>query len=350
MEKRWGPNFGKRWCTVIAVSESEMNLKRLVLSLCVVGILVLAVAACGPLREAAPSQGPATDPTELPTEVPTPVPEVPTPIPTEAPIPLPSAHVAVLGTICDDSGCNADTLERPDDGMVMVYVPAGEFEMGSADGNDDAQPVHTVALNGFWIDTTEVTYAQHQRCQEAGVCERPPEVVAFAAWDHYDNENYADHPIWKVTWAHADAYCGWVGARLPTEAEWEYTARGSDGYTYPWGNSEPDCDKANHTLSSDVWCVGGTSPVGSHPNGASWCGTQDMAGNVSEWVADWYAADYYAASPSMNPTGPPSGTKRVIRGGHENAKYFSMRGYTRVSAPPDLQPGAAGFRCAMDVE
>ena len=252
-----------------------------------------------------------------------------------------------MGTICDDTGCNGKTLERSEDGMVMVYVPAGDFEMGSAGGNDDAQPVHTVALDGFWIDSTEVTYARYWRCEEAGGCERPPEVSVYPAWDHYDKEEYGHHPIWKVTWAHADAYCAWAGGSLPTEAEWEYAARGPEGFTYPWGNTEPDCGKANYEAGTGG-CVGDSKPVGSYPAGASWCGAQDMAGNADEWLADWYAADYYATSPAMNPTGPSSGTRRVVRGGGEMSSLVILRGYTRQALPFDYQGPATGFRCAKD--
>ena len=319
------------------------------LSFLLVAVLVLAVTGCGRRPGSSPATPPTDDATEAPpptqfsTEVPT---EAPTVVPTSTPTPLPSAHEIILGTICDANACNGDTQERPTDGMLMVYVPAGEFEMGSADGRDDARPAHTVALDGFWIDSTEVTYAQYWRCEEAGGCDRPPAVTTYAAWDHYDNEDYGEHPIWNATWEHADVYCAWAGGRLPTEAEWEYAARGPEGYTYPWGNSKPDCDKANY--SAGTLCVGDSSPVGSHPAGTSWCGAQDLAGNTSEWVADWYGAGYYATSSSVNPTGPSSGSKRVLRGGHENTKYISIRGYARQSAPSDFQ--VPGFRCAKDAE
>ena len=349
MKTRWRSGFVIHWSSMIAVPHTEVNMNRSVLSFSLVVSLVLAMAACVAPPATSPSPNPAEDPTELPPGVVTPVPEVPTPIPTEAPTPLPSAHVAILGTICDLVGCNADTLERPEDGMVMVYAPAGEFEMGNADGADDAQPVHTVALDGFWIDSTEVTYAQYQHCEEAGDCERPAAVTAYADWDHYDNGNYGEHPIWKVDWQHAVTYCAWAEGRLPTEAEWEYVARGPEGYTYPWGDDEPDCDKANFRAGAG-FCVADSSPVGSHPAGASWCGAQDMAGNVSEWVADWYAADYYATPLSTDPAGPSSGSQRVVRGGGETTRKVGIRGYTRQSLPFDVQGPATGFRCAMDVE
>ena len=329
----------------VAGSHREVNANKPLPRLALVTIVVLAIAACGRGAESSP----AAAPTLVPTEAPPPT-EVPTAVPTETPTPLPSAHEDLVGTICDASGCNADTRERPSDGMLMVYVPAGEFEMGSDDGNDDAQPVHAVSLDGFWLDRTEVTYAQYWSCEEAGGCERPPAMTGRRAeWDHYDNEEYGKHPIWFVTWELADAYCAWAGGRLPTEAEWEYVARGPEGYTYPWGNSDPDCDKAN--FKHGMLCVGDSTPVGTHPAGASWCGAQDMAGNAHEWVADWYATDYYATSPPKNPTGPTSGSQRVVRGGHENATRVTIRGYTRQPRPVDsLQGLLPGFRCAKEAE
>ena len=321
-------------------------MKKLIPLLFVVLVLVFVGTGCGGSKTA-----PTVIPTEVFTEVPTPVPtETPTPVPTETPIPQPSAHEDLLGTICDDVGCNGDAQERPATGMMMVYVPAGEFEMGSTEGDDDAQPVHTVALDGFWIDSTEVTYAQYQRCEEAGGCERPPAGTYKAQFFHYDQEGFGDHPIQQTSWEHAAAYCAWAGGRLPTEAEWEYAARGPEGYVYPWGDSEPDCDKANYQAGAGLWCVGDSSPVGSHPTGASWCGAQDMAGNVAEWVADSYAADTYATSPSMNPTGPSSGSQRVVRGGGAVSYRFGVRSYARQSLPFDFQPGDTGFRCAKDAD
>jgi formylglycine-generating enzyme required for sulfatase activity len=201
----------------------------------------------------------------------------------------------------------------------MVYVPAGEFLMGSTAGDIDAllaqcsdckresfaeeQPQHTVFLDAFWIDRTEVTNAQYRECMEAGVCQEPD------CWDD-DHLNAPDQPVVCMTWADAQDYAAWVGGRLPTEAEWEKAARGTDGRIYPWGNSQPDCHKANF-----YGCANDPLPVGSHPDGASPYGALDMAGNVREWVADWYDADYYSQSPLRNPQGPESGAFRVLRGG-----------------------------------
>jgi formylglycine-generating enzyme required for sulfatase activity len=220
--------------------------------------------------------------------------------------------------------------------MVMVYVPAGEFEMGSTEGRDDEQPVHTVMLDGFWIDQTEVTNAQYALCVAEGACRES----AYAHDGSYNGENY---PVVGVSWQDAANYCAWVGGRLPTEAEWEKAARGTDGRTYPWGNSAQDCYKANYGL-----CIGWrTAAVGSYPAGASPYGALDMLGNVWEWVADWYDADYYSRSPVHNPQGPDSGTLRVLRGrsfsrGARQALRCAFRGELR----PHLRQYNVGFRCA----
>jgi serine/threonine-protein kinase len=214
--------------------------------------------------------------------------------------------------------------------MVMVYVPGGEFEAGSDDDGvdytlqlcdeyrhdcerewfEDEQPMHPVALDGFWIDQTEVTNAQYRQCVEAGDCDPPPNSSSSTRDFYHGNSTYDDYPVIYVSWHQANAYCEWAGTRLPTEAEWEYAARGTDGWEYPWGNAVPDATLLNYNGN-----VGDTTAVGSYPDGASWCGALDMAGNVWEWVADWYASDYYRRSPSHNPTGPSSGEYRVLRGG-----------------------------------
>jgi WD40 repeat protein len=225
-----------------------------------------------------------------------------------------------------------DTWPRPADGMVMVYVPAGEFEMGSTEG--DEQPVHTVALDSFWIDRTEVTNVQYARCVTAGACGLPLEFGS-----RYSNRTYADYPVTGVGWYQAEAYCAWAGARLPTEAEWEYAARGPEGRMYPWGDSAPDCGKANYG-----GCVGDTTAVGSYPAGASWCGALDLAGNVWEWVADWYGA--YPSGRQVNPTGPSSGEYRILRGGAWADGQNDARSAYRNWLNPVRLLGGAGLRCA----
>ncbi|NLI41381.1 MAG: SUMF1/EgtB/PvdO family nonheme iron enzyme, partial [Caldisericales bacterium] len=179
-------------------------------------------------------------------------------------------------------------IKREKDEMLMVYVPAGEFEMGDEDGALDEQPVHTVYLDEYWIDQTEVTNGQYERCVAADSCTVPKSSYSSTRDSYYGNRSYADYPVIYVDWNQADAYCKWAGGRLPTEAEWEKASRGTDGRDYPWGDSI-DENHANYDGN-----IGDTSEVGRYPKGASPYGALDMAGNVWEWVSDWYAEDYYS--------------------------------------------------------
>jgi formylglycine-generating enzyme required for sulfatase activity/predicted Ser/Thr protein kinase len=216
----------------------------------------------------------------------------------------------------------------------MVHVPAGEFTMGSNEGESDEQPVHTVYLDAFYIDKTEVTNTQYRACVEAGSCDAPSDTI------YCDDADYAQHPVVYVNWNDADAYCRWAGKRLPSEAEWEKAARGTDGRTYPWGEGV-DCDHAQYR-----GCGGQTVPVGSRPKGASPYGTLDMAGNVYEWVADWYGEDYYSRSPGRNPSGPDFGEYRVLRGGSWISVPDDVRGANRAWYVPVSRFNGRGFRCA----
>jgi serine/threonine-protein kinase len=239
----------------------------------------------------------------------------------------------------------------------MMYVPAGEFPMGTADGFSDELPVHTVYVDGFWIDQTEITNEQFA----AFLNEKGNQEEGGARWLNINSEDclieqvggkyqpksgYVKHPVIGVTWYGAARYCEWAGARLPTEAEWEYAARGPEGRVFPWGN-EFDCKLCNSWAEG---CDGyaRTSPVGAFPGGASWCGALDMLGNVWDWVADWYGADYYATSPSRNPTGPSSGMYRVMRGGSWFAYPHPTNNprWYRNNDLPNLSYGYVGFRCA----
>jgi formylglycine-generating enzyme required for sulfatase activity/tRNA A-37 threonylcarbamoyl transferase component Bud32 len=216
----------------------------------------------------------------------------------------------------------------------MVHVPAGEFTMGSDEGESDEQPIHTVYLDDFYIDETEVTNAQYRACVEAGACSVPLDTT------YYDKADYAQHPVIYVSWNDADAYCRWAGRRLPTEAEWEKAARGTDGRTYPWGEGI-DCDHVQYGE-----CGGRTVPVGSKPQGVSPYGALDMAGNVWEWVADWYDSGYYSQSPGRNPPGPDSGEYRVLRGGAWPNSQWNARCAVRDKDLPELRDSDVGFRCA----
>jgi formylglycine-generating enzyme required for sulfatase activity len=232
-------------------------------------------------------------------------------------------------------------IVRKKDGMEMVYVPGGTFRMGSNEGEDNEQPVHTVTLDSFWIDRTEVTNAQYEHCVADGIC-RPPLYSGSTTRDgYYGDGQYNDYPVEYVGWDAAKTYCEWTGGRLPTEAEWEYAARGLDSHIYPWGNDMPDDTLANYGGN-----VGDTTQVGSYPDGASWVGALDMAGNVREWVNDWYAD--YAASPSKNPTGPDVALgRRVVRGGSWNGYPHYIRSAIRWAGDPDDRRGLDGFRCVV---
>jgi sulfatase modifying factor 1 len=229
------------------------------------------------------------------------------------------------------------TLTRPmnKDEMVMRYVPAGPFYMGSPEGVGDGNehPQHIVTLNAFWIDETEVTQAHYETCVAAGVCDVPP----------MDDYALPGKPV-AVTWSAAQAYCHWVGGRLPTEAEWEKAARGSDARTYPWGEEQPDCSRANHK-SLEGPCSGEPVDAGAYPAGASPYGVLDLSGNVAEWVNDWYDPGYYAVSPQQNPQGPDSGQERVARGGSWDDTVSAIRAAYRVAYAPD--DVAIGFRCVV---
>jgi formylglycine-generating enzyme required for sulfatase activity len=231
----------------------------------------------------------------------------------------------------------------------MVSIPGGTFPMGSGEGEPDAQsgefPQHSVTLDGFWIDRTEVTNEQYSRCVEAGACDPPARSTSEYREAYYGDREYDDHPVIYVTWHQAKAYCEWAGARLPTEAEWEYAARGPEGRKWPWGDGEPDCDRANYE-----GCWRDTAAVGSYRAGASWCGALDMAGNVWEWVADWYDIDYYGGSPAKNPTGPSTGNRRVVRGGSWYGNRIVVRGAYRYGLVPVDKSGNLGFRCARTAE
>lgn len=230
-----------------------------------------------------------------------------TPQPTETPLPAPT-----LGIGSSMTG---------QDGMILLYVPAGKFTMGAK--AEDAlaecqkyqsgcqlswfkneEPPHEVDLTAFWLDQTDVTNAMYTKCVSAGKCDPPSDT------SHYNNSSYANHPVVYVNWNKAKTYCEWAGRQLPTEAQWEKAARGTDGRIYPWGNTAPDNTLLNYNSN-----VGDTTEVGKYPKGASPYGTLDMAGNVWQWVADWYNDTYYQSSPSSNPLGPDSGQSRVLRGG-----------------------------------
>ena len=234
------------------------------------------------------------------------------------------------------------TQTSPKDGMTQVYVPAGEFQMGSNNGQNDEKPVHMVYLDAFWIDQTEVTNGLYAKCVNAGGCQIPHESKSNTRDKYSGDSQYADYPMIYVDWNQADAYCKWAGRRLPSEAQWEKAARGTDGRTYPWGEGI-DQQKANYNEN-----IKDTTKVGSYPAGASPYGALDMAGNVHEWVADVYTSGFYNYSPERNPTGPFSFASkyRVIRGGAFLGNEFAVRTSFRYAYYPYLSYNDLGFRCS----
>ncbi len=219
----------------------------------------------------------------------------------------------------------------------MVLIQAGEFEMGSNTGASDEKPLHRVYLDAYAIDRYEVTNEQYRQCVEAEMCQPPRNI------QHYEDPQYARHPVVYVNWPRGSAYCTWAGRRLPTEAEWEKAARGGDGRRYPWG-SEWDSNKAN--VLGDTDGFHGTAPVGSFEAGRSPYGAYDMAGNVWEWVEDWHDAKYYQQSPDRNPKGPSQGRFKVLRGGSWRHTPKFARAAERLKHNPKHLHDNRGFRCA----
>jgi formylglycine-generating enzyme required for sulfatase activity len=245
--------------------------------------------------------------------------------------------------------------------MTQLFVPAGTVYMGGLDvlRDSDEIPPHKVQINAFWIDQVEVTNGMYSLCVDVGTCRPPVNLSSDNRFDYFGNPEFRDYPVVQVSWTDANVYCQWAGRRLPTEAEWERAARGDDMRTFPWGDEPPNANNSNSGNS-----VGDTSRVGSYAEGASPFGALDMAGNVWEWVADFYKANYYESSPAENPSGPENTTGnnfRVIRGGSFQDTLLSLRisnrGYEVGPDPFVLPPDEAayghssakiGFRCAGD--
>jgi sulfatase modifying factor 1 len=237
----------------------------------------------------------------------------------------------------------------------LLEIPGGTFEMGCSvsDGSCDPenQPVHSITLSPYWIEATEVTVGAFKECVDAGGCSAPANVDLPCS---YGSPLAIDHPINCVTWQQAADYCEWKGRRLPTEAEWEFAARSNSGRPFPWGTAEATCEFAHMfqmmSEQSTFGCdTNDTAPVGSYPTGVSPFGVLDMAGNVEEWVADWFSLTWYAESPAEDPIGPAEGMQRSVRGGdYYDASPFNLRTMERARANPDSTAPERGFRCAAD--
>lgn len=226
------------------------------------------------------------------------------------------------------------------DGMLQVYVPAGEFLMGRGDeGSGVDSPQHAVHLDAFWIDKYEVSNAMYRTCMRADGC-----MGLVSDNIIYDKWVYRDHPVTYITWEQAQVYCQWAGRRLPTEAEWEKAARGTDGRMYPWGNEPPNPRLANFRESLIHEAVS----VHRYPLGASPYGALNMSGNAREWVADWYDLHYYLSTPYNNPQGPADGQERSLRSGSYNEDGREISITRRYRHQPYSAGLSRGFRCAQD--
>lgn len=273
-----------------------------------------------------------------------------TPMPTLTPTPKPE-----LGTTRVDAF-----------GIEQVWVPAGTFMMGTlaevmaelkpprfaaqAQQPESEQPAHTVEItHGFWIDKNEVTNAAFEAFVQAGGYDKQ-EFWSEAGWQWRQSramqlpidckDKRPDVPRVCITWFEAEAYAKWRGGQLPTEAQWEFAARGPESRLYPWGN---EWDETKSNLSGSI----GLKPVGTYPAGASWVGAQDMAGNAMEWVHDWWSISYYAESPAQNPTGPATGARKVEKGGWwggPSPSYIARSAYRHFEDPPGYQDHHIGFR------
>ena len=283
-------------------------------------MVVLVLVACT-LGQTAPGLPATQTPDAQPPDAPPPVGQEPA---TEAPLDL-AGPQPKLG----------DTLLWVD-GSLLVYIPPGEFIMGH--GGED-NPEHVAYLDDFWIYRTEVTNHMYLRCMVMGECSPPAVDLSLP---ELDDPAIADLPVVGVRWDQAENYCRFVSGYLPTEAQWEKTARGPDGNIYPWGNAEPNCELLNFND-----CLGETSPVIDYPKSASLYDVLDMAGNVFEWVADWYQVGYYAESPFDNPLGPEFGEVRSVRGSAFNTGPDQVASALRYFLGPEEYRSDLGFRCVV---
>ena len=285
-------------------------------------LMAILLASCAPASTPTPT--PTSAPTALPpTSEPTATSVLPTSVPTLAPASLAGPSAGTTMTWLDDS--------------MLVYIPSGEFIMGL--GYGDA-PTKTFTLDSYWIQQTEVTDKMYTQCVTSGNCSAPVQEVGAPP---YSAAQFGDYPIVGVTWDAANTYCQWIGGQLPSEAQWEKAARGTNGNKYPWGNNSPNCDLANLKT-----CGGHTDPVNAHLDGKSALGLLDMAGNVYEWVNDYYDPNYYASAPSSNPTGPATGSRRMTRGSSFETDLTLILSAVRHQSPQDYHNYDLGFRCVVN--
>jgi formylglycine-generating enzyme required for sulfatase activity/tRNA A-37 threonylcarbamoyl transferase component Bud32 len=296
-----------------------------------------------------------------------------------APTPMPVSTVVAASSAAPVTSSAAPVGAAAPAGTCppsMITIPMGKMFMGARDLTPDTRPPHEVTVSRFCMDRTEVTTSAYLACVEKGECERPPDKVSFPGVTPDQVKRFSplcnaghpergEHPINCVAWTMADTFCKKRGARLPTEAEWEYSARGTEQRKYPWGNQEPgskylnacgkECakwgqangDKHASAMYDEDDGFPGTAPVGSFPAGASVFGVVDLAGNVWEWTADWHAP--YGADAVADPKGPATGTQRVARGGDFTGLQPDWaRPAFRWKTDPEVFNHALGFRCAAD--
>jgi formylglycine-generating enzyme required for sulfatase activity len=236
---------------------------------------------------------------------------------------------------------------------LKIMIPAGTFFRGCDPAHNagygcpaDELPLRSIYMDAFYIDTTLKTNAQYAACVTDGACTLPSDLSSKDRPYYYENPAYANYPVIYIDWYQADAYCQWAGGQLPSEAQWEKAARGSsDTRAYPWGDAFPICALANAYLGGSA-CIADTTEVGSYaPAANSPYGVQDLAGNVYEWLNDWYWGGYYHVAPDSNPTGPLTGSLKVRRSGAYGSTASFLRVAARIPVNPDGKQSYLGFRC-----
>ncbi len=297
--------------------------------LCII-VLVCALFACNlPAKPDATVQSTTPPPASL---------DTPAPVEESTDEAVPSDGVT-LADLVPVTGSVLHWIDESD----FVYVPAGEYIMGQDEETpSDHAPGHTVQLDGFWIHQAEVTNQQYAACVEAGACTAPHEEKDTPYW--YSRADRVNAPVVGVDWLQASEYCAYIESRLPTEAEWEYAARGNEDTTYPWGEDKPTCGLLNY---NDCLTPSIPEDVRQYDLGASEFEAMDLAGNVSEWVNDWYAEDYYTDAAVSNPVGPIDGTQKVYRGGAFDSNKDEIISFARLADDPNNHSANRGFRCVL---
>jgi formylglycine-generating enzyme required for sulfatase activity len=275
-------------------------------------------------------------------------------LPSASPLDIPNwcFRVQAVSSIENQTPVSEAIMNFP---PVRILIPEGEFQMGCYREQGAAYscysgslPIHTVFLEAYTIDATEVTNGQYALCVAAGACTEPYSRYSSTRTSYYGNPEYANYPVIWVDWYQAQNYCTWADGSLPTEAQWEKAARGStDMRPFPWGDTFPDCSMVNFSMGwwEGETCLGDTNAVGSYPSGGSQYGVLDMAGNIEEWVFDWFSKDYYSISPYENPTGPETGEFKTLRGGSFYLDGGGLIVPDRSLMDPNDEEDYIGFRC-----